>query len=64
MDFECNKRAEFVIYDCGTGVGVEKPNNWAFDTTQFDSILKRLKVVCYVLVWLFEIFYFFASNLI
>ncbi|XP_021629194.1 G-patch domain-containing protein 1 isoform X2 [Manihot esculenta] len=26
------------------GVGVEKPNNWAFDTTQFDSILKRLKV--------------------
>ncbi|KAJ6705511.1 G PATCH DOMAIN CONTAINING PROTEIN [Salix purpurea] len=27
-----------------TGVGVEKPNNWAFDTTQFDSILKRLKV--------------------
>ncbi|XP_037492847.1 uncharacterized protein LOC105645748 [Jatropha curcas] len=27
-----------------TGVGVEKPSNWAFDTTQFDSILKRLKV--------------------
>ncbi|XP_068308294.1 G-patch domain-containing protein 1 [Pyrus communis] len=27
-----------------TGVGVEKPNQWAFDTTQFDSILKRLKV--------------------
>eukprot|EP00257_Ricinus_communis_P023844 XP_015583948.1 PIN2/TERF1-interacting telomerase inhibitor 1 isoform X1 [Ricinus communis] len=27
-----------------TGVGVDKPNNWAFDTTQFDSILKRLKV--------------------
>ncbi|CAI0414687.1 unnamed protein product [Linum tenue] len=26
------------------GVGVEKPNPWAFDTTQFDSILKRLKV--------------------
>ncbi|XP_062030703.1 G-patch domain-containing protein 1 [Rosa rugosa] len=26
------------------GVGVEKPNQWAFDTTQFDSILKRLKV--------------------
>ncbi|XP_050229035.1 G-patch domain-containing protein 1 [Mercurialis annua] len=26
------------------GVGVEKPNHWAFDTTQFDSILKRLKV--------------------
>ncbi|KAK4797044.1 hypothetical protein SAY86_029370 [Trapa natans] len=27
-----------------TGVGVEKPNQWAFDTTQFDGILKRLKV--------------------
>ncbi|EXC34351.1 PIN2/TERF1-interacting telomerase inhibitor 1 [Morus notabilis] len=26
------------------GIGTEKPNNWAFDTTQFDSILKRLKV--------------------
>ncbi|CAN1178298.1 G-patch domain-containing protein 1 [Linum perenne] len=26
------------------GVGVEKPNVWAFDTTQFDNILKRLKV--------------------
>ncbi|KAF7828224.1 PIN2/TERF1-interacting telomerase inhibitor 1-like [Senna tora] len=26
------------------GIGVDKPNNWAFDTTQFDSILKRLKV--------------------
>ncbi|KAI4315463.1 hypothetical protein L6164_028271 [Bauhinia variegata] len=27
-----------------SGIGVEKPNNWAFDTTQFDNILKRLKV--------------------
>ncbi|KAJ0106071.1 hypothetical protein Patl1_17639 [Pistacia atlantica] len=27
-----------------TGVGLEKPNPWAFDTAQFDSILKRLKV--------------------
>ncbi|KAL6174750.1 hypothetical protein ACLB2K_051396 [Fragaria x ananassa] len=27
-----------------SGVGVEKPNQWAFDTTQFDNILKRLKV--------------------
>ncbi|KAF5734790.1 G patch domain-containing protein 4 isoform X2 [Tripterygium wilfordii] len=26
------------------GIGVEKPNAWAFDTTQFDDILKRLKV--------------------
>ncbi|CAH9089782.1 unnamed protein product [Cuscuta epithymum] len=26
------------------GIGTEEPNNWAFDTTQFDSILKRLKV--------------------
>ena len=27
------------------GVGVDKPNPWAFDTTQFDNILKKLKVV-------------------
>ncbi|CAI8619501.1 unnamed protein product [Vicia faba] len=27
-----------------TGIGLEKPNPWAFDTTQFDNILKRLKV--------------------
>ncbi|BAT73035.1 hypothetical protein LR48_Vigan11g017700 [Vigna angularis] len=27
-----------------TGIGLEKPNHWAFDTTQFDNILKRLKV--------------------
>ncbi|WVZ21904.1 hypothetical protein V8G54_000448 [Vigna mungo] len=27
-----------------TGIGLEKPNYWAFDTTQFDNILKRLKV--------------------
>ncbi|XP_062074428.1 G-patch domain-containing protein 1 [Humulus lupulus] len=27
-----------------TGIGLEKPNIWAFDTSQFDSILKRLKV--------------------
>ncbi|KAL5551992.1 hypothetical protein UlMin_002168 [Ulmus minor] len=26
------------------GIGVDKPNNWAFDTKQFDDILKRLKV--------------------
>ncbi|GMJ06244.1 hypothetical protein like AT1G63980 [Hibiscus trionum] len=26
------------------GVGLEKPNPWAFDTAQFDSILKRLNV--------------------
>uniref|UniRef100_A0A2P2KY90 Uncharacterized protein MANES_01G057900 n=1 Tax=Rhizophora mucronata TaxID=61149 RepID=A0A2P2KY90_RHIMU len=26
------------------GVGTEKQNSWAFDTSQFDSILKRLKV--------------------
>ncbi|KAL2902712.1 PIN2/TERF1-interacting telomerase inhibitor 1 [Bienertia sinuspersici] len=26
------------------GIGVEKPNQWAFDTTQFDNILKKLKV--------------------
>ncbi|KAD3641367.1 hypothetical protein E3N88_30591 [Mikania micrantha] len=29
------------------GVGLEKPNVWAFDTTQFDNILKKLKVVSY-----------------
>ncbi|CAH8380619.1 unnamed protein product [Eruca vesicaria subsp. sativa] len=28
-----------------SGVGVDKPNPWAFDTTQFDNILKKLKVV-------------------
>ncbi|KAF3563891.1 hypothetical protein DY000_02012334 [Brassica cretica] len=28
-----------------TGVGVDKPNPWAFDTTQFDNILKKLKVI-------------------
>ncbi|EOA34216.1 hypothetical protein CARUB_v10021727mg [Capsella rubella] len=27
-----------------TGVGIDKPNPWAFDTTQFDNILKKLKV--------------------
>ncbi|KAK9983605.1 hypothetical protein SO802_033130 [Lithocarpus litseifolius] len=27
-----------------SGIGLEKPNEWAFDTTQFDNILKRLKV--------------------
>lgn len=26
------------------GVGIEKPNAWAFDTAQFDNILKKLKV--------------------
>ncbi|XP_023738509.1 G-patch domain-containing protein 1 isoform X1 [Lactuca sativa] len=26
------------------GVGLDKPNEWAFDTTQFDNILKKLKV--------------------
>ncbi|KAH9617175.1 hypothetical protein KSS87_007576 [Heliosperma pusillum] len=30
--------------DC-TGIGVEKKNAWAFDTSQFDNILKKLKVV-------------------
>ena len=28
-----------------TGIGTDIPNAWAFDTTQFDSILKKLKVV-------------------
>ena len=27
-----------------TGFGLDKPNPWAFDTAQFGSILKRLKV--------------------
>ncbi|KAH0857362.1 hypothetical protein HID58_085623 [Brassica napus] len=31
--------------DTTAGVGVDKPNPWAFDTTQFDNILKKLKVV-------------------
>ncbi|KAK6158265.1 hypothetical protein DH2020_005579 [Rehmannia glutinosa] len=28
-----------------SGIGTEKPNAWAFDTSQFDNILKKLKVV-------------------
>lgn len=27
-----------------TGIGNEEPSKWAFDTTQFDNILKKLKV--------------------
>ncbi|XP_021757559.1 uncharacterized protein LOC110722602 [Chenopodium quinoa] len=27
-----------------SGIGVEKPNHWAYDTSQFDNILKKLKV--------------------
>ncbi|KAK6158279.1 hypothetical protein DH2020_005593 [Rehmannia glutinosa] len=27
-----------------SGIGTEKPNAWAFDTSQFDNILKKLKV--------------------
>lgn len=27
------------------GIGTEIPNAWAFDTAQFDNILKKLKVV-------------------
>lgn len=31
---------------CSTGIGLDKPNNnWILDTTQFDNILKKLKVV-------------------
>jgi len=39
-----------------TGIGLEKPNQWAFDTTQFDNILKRLKVVCFFLTFFFFVF--------
>lgn len=42
----------------GAGVGVDKPNPWAFDTTQFDNILKKLKVVMAV-----SVFVFFLANL-
>lgn len=39
----------FLIFlEFGIGIGIEKPNNWAFDTTQFDNILKRLKVVSFI----------------
>jgi hypothetical protein len=41
---------DFVI-----GIGLEKPNSWAFDTTQFDNILRRLKVVCTFRVLVFKI---------
>ncbi|XP_073042847.1 G-patch domain-containing protein 1-like isoform X3 [Primulina eburnea] len=27
------------------GIGLEQPNAWAFDTTQFDNILTKLKVI-------------------
>lgn len=39
-----------------TGIGLEKPNQWAFDTTQFDNILKRLKVVCFLFSFLALLF--------
>ena len=31
------------------GVGVDNPRDkWVYDTTQFDNILKKLKVVCHI----------------
>lgn len=35
----------FIFEKYGAGIGLDKPNPWAFDTAQFDSILKGLKVV-------------------
>lgn len=46
----CNRTKNLKL---GAGVGVDKPNPWAFDTTQFDNILKKLKVVMVVYVFVF-----------
>jgi len=51
----CNRYA-YSLLNSITGVGLEKPNQWAFDTTQFDNILKRLKVVCFFLTFFFFVF--------
>ena len=40
LNVETNMKFEIFL-----GIGVEKSNPWAFDTTQFDNILKKLKVV-------------------
>ncbi len=38
------------------GVGVDSPHNkWVYDTTQFDNILKKLKVVWRVTITLFAL---------
>jgi hypothetical protein len=35
--------------DIYAGVGVDNPRDkWVYDTTQFDNILKKLKVVCHI----------------
>jgi len=53
----CN-RCAYSLLNSITGIGLEKPNHWAFDTTQFDNILKRLKVVCF----LPPLFFFFLCS--
>lgn len=47
----CNRTKNLKL---GAGVGVDKPNPWAFDTTQFDNILKKLKVVMFVYIFVFK----------
>ncbi|XP_020262514.1 uncharacterized protein LOC109838483 [Asparagus officinalis] len=39
-----NRLDKTLFLNAITGVGVAKTNNWVFDTSQFDNILKRLKV--------------------
>ena len=42
-----------------TGIGVDEPKNkWAFDTSQFDNILKRLKVVILTFIFDFDLISF------
>lgn len=51
--------------NCKLGIGLEKTNPWAFDTTQFDNILKKLKVVsvCFGAEILLRDLSTFLSNL-
>lgn len=44
------------------GIGNEEPNNWAFDTTQFDNILKKLKVVTSQALYLTIYKSYFQNN--
>lgn len=40
--------SDAILISCPVGIGVDNPaNNWVLDTSQFDNILKRLKVVMY-----------------
>lgn len=52
----------FMISFFFVGVGLDKAANiWAFDTSQFDNILKQLKVVRYYAVTFIVKFIFYLS---